>query len=84
MTEDAKELRKSMYVDDLIGGKTAVAKLQTLKDRATEIFGNATFTLHKWHSNAPELEEPVMDSTTEETFAKQQLATAHASILGLR
>jgi hypothetical protein len=77
MPEDVKELRKSMYVDDLIGGKTTVAKLQTFKDRATEIFRDATFTLHKWHSNAPELEEPAIDSTSEETFAKQQLATAH-------
>ncbi|CAB4039104.1 Hypothetical predicted protein [Paramuricea clavata] len=66
---------------DLIGEKTTVAKLQTFKDRATEIFRDATFTLHKWHSNAPELEEPAMEpaifSTSEETFAKQQLATAH-------
>jgi hypothetical protein len=74
-------------VHDLIGGKTTVPKLQTFKDRATEIFRDATFTLHKWHSNAPELKEPAIDSTSEETFAKQQLATAHrgeSSILGLR
>jgi hypothetical protein len=57
-----------------------------LKQEATEIFKDAGFTLHKWHSNAVELEEPSVNSTGEKSFAKQQLGTpdgGDSSILGL-
>lgn len=80
------EIRKSMYVDDLISGKTTVKKAQLFKQEATEIFHDATFTLHKWHSNAAELEEATTNVTGEQTFAKQQLGTASggdSSLLGL-
>ena len=86
MPAEVETLRKSMYVDDLISGKTTVAEALCLKKRATEIFDDATFTLHKWHSNAPELEETDTNITEEQTFAKQQLGTVdggESSILGL-
>ena len=79
------ELRKSLYVDDLVSGKPTVQQVKVLKDGAVEIFKDATMTLHKWHSNERELEDTVIDSE-EKTFAKQQLGTpseGHASILGL-
>ena len=40
------------------------------------IFSNAGFELHKWHSNAPELEENPRDciNDSEDTYAKQQLS----------
>ena len=47
-----------------------------LKEKATEIFNDATFTLQKSHSNAPELEETDTNITDEQTFAKQQLGIA--------
>ena len=80
------EIRKSMYVDDLISGKTAVKGTQQLKQEATDIFQDACSTLHKWHSNAAELEEPIANVMVEQSFAKQQLGTpggGDSRILGL-
>ena len=75
-----------MHVDDLISGKMTVAEAQTLKEGAIEIFDDATFTLHKWHSNTPKLEDAANNPTDEQTFAKQQLGNTNrgeSSILGL-
>ena len=83
--EVVAELRKSLYVDDLVSGKPTVQQAKVLKDGAIEIFNDATMTLHKWHSNERELEDIVIDSE-EKTFAKEQLGTpseGDASILGL-
>jgi hypothetical protein len=44
MPTEVNELRKSMYVDDLISGKETVKEAVELKQRATEIFQDATFT----------------------------------------
>ena len=82
-----KEIRKSMYVDDLVSGSETVEKAQQLKQAATKIFNDATFHLHKWHSNDPSLEaeaNPTAPSTGE-TFAKEQLGAkpGKASLLGL-
>ena len=60
--------------------------IQAIKQEATEVFQDACFTLHKWHSNAAELEEPVANVMGEQSFAKQQLGTPggdDSSILGL-
>ena len=75
-----------LLVERFVFGKK-VAEALCLKKRATKIFDDATFTIHKWHSNAPELEETDTNITEEQTFAKQQLGTAdggESSILGLR
>ena len=81
------ELRKSLYVDDLISSGVTVEKAVELKEQAIEIFEDATFTLHKWQPNVPELEEyPILPVDNEDTFAKQQLGEPHAgrsSLLGL-
>ncbi|XP_078345136.1 uncharacterized protein LOC144667518 [Oculina patagonica] len=78
------ELRKSLYVDDLISGGVTVEKARELKQQAIEIFEDATFTLHKWQSNEPKLEEnPVPPVDKEGTFAKQQLVKPHAGGSGL-
>ena len=37
--------------------KWDVTNVQILKDIATQMFKEAGFVLHKWHSNFPELEE---------------------------
>ena len=55
--EKVAEIRRSLYVDDLISGKSTVASAMELKKTAIKIFDDATFTLHKWHSNEPSLED---------------------------
>ena len=56
-------------------------------NKAAEVFANAIFTLHKWHSNVRELESPdKANPEVLETFAKQQLGITkgeEASTLGL-
>ena len=80
------EIRRSLYVDDHLSGKPTVKEAQQFKEEAIEVFQDATFKLHKWHSNAAELEEGVTTETSEKTFANEQLGTPHgggSSLLGL-
>ena len=81
------ELRRSLYVDDLLSGGATVEETKELKEQAIEIFEDATFTLHKWQSNEPELEQnPILSVDKEGTYAKQQLGEPQAggsSLLGL-
>ena len=59
-------------------------KAKQLKRETTEIFADAKFELHKWHSNEPELETKCEDY--EPTFAKQQLdytPSGKSKLLGL-
>ena len=44
--EVVSKIRKSMYVDDLISGKTTVIDTQQSKKEATEVFQLACFTLY--------------------------------------
>ena len=86
MPELVAELRKSLYVDDLISGKPTVEEAQNLKQGAIDIFEDAKFKLHKWHSNVAELEENETRTEEERTFAKQQLGQpkgGKCSLLGL-
>ena len=83
-----KKIRQELYVDDLISGSITVHKAREVKDKATVVFRDACFTLHKWHSNAPELEaaQSSTEDTEEATYAKQQLGTPRGTmsrILGL-
>ena len=53
-----------------------VEEVQHLKKTAIEIFDQAPFKLHKWHSNVEELEasDPASgNSDTDQSYAKQQL-----------
>ena len=81
------ELRRSLYVDDLLSGGATVEETKELKEQAIEIFEDATFTLHKWQANEPKLEQnSVLTVEKEGTFAKQQLGEPQAggsSLLGL-
>jgi hypothetical protein len=85
--EVVKEISRSLYVDDLVSGGETVEKVSQLKETSKAIFNDATFQLHKWHSNIPalEAEETPQSSLTEETFAKQQLGarSGQATLLGL-
>jgi len=52
----ARDIEQGLYVDDLLLGGQTVQDGRTAKDTATEIFGKAGFELHKWNSNARELD----------------------------
>ena len=69
-----EEIERSMYVDDLITGGESVKQALEAKQTARAIFSEAIFELHKWQSNARDLEAD--NSSPEEesqTLAKQQL-----------
>ena len=60
-----------------MAGGTTVDDVQTKKVTAIEVFQDASFTLHKWHSNARELEASSNPPADDElTYAKQQLGVS--------
>jgi hypothetical protein len=75
--ETVSETRKSLYVDNLISGAPTTDEATELKQDADDIFDDARLRLQKWHSNAPELESDMSDSSI--TFAKQQLGASYWS-----
>ena len=82
------EIKKNLYVDDLISGGISTAKARENKITAKEIFADTVFELHKWHSNVPELEsaDTEQNGGDHEIYAKQQLGTPEGggAILGLK
>ena len=89
--EAVDTLKKSLYVDDIIsggGGGNTVGEEKQRKSEATDILGNATFSLHKWASNANELdgESENNEDREEQTAAKQQLGLkpTEKKILGMK
>ena len=54
--EIVNEIERSLYVDDLINGGPTVETAKQVKETSTEVFSQGGFTLHKWHSNAAELD----------------------------
>ena len=52
-----EELLDSLYVDAVISGGEEISSLQELKSQMIKIFRDGGFELHKWHSNAVELED---------------------------
>ncbi len=74
-----KEIRDGLYVVDLMAGGTTIEVVQTKKAAAVEVFEDASFTLHKWHSNARELEASSNPPADDElTYAKQQLGASRS------
>ena len=73
LPESVSEVFKSLYVNDLTTGVPTIPAAKQLKCEATEIFADAKFELHKWHSNEPELETNC--ENYKPTFAKQQLGS---------
>ena len=74
--ELVEEIERSMYVDGLISGGETTKQALELKMTATRIFGQATFKLHKWHSNDRELEvETATLDEESQSYAKLQLVT---------
>ena len=87
MPEIVCELKRCIYVDDLLSGAQTVEQAKERKLKSIEIFDDARFKLHKWSSNVASLEDggAVDESDIEETLAKQQLGTkpSESKILGL-
>ena len=86
--EIVAELRRSLYVDDLLTGGQTTSHAQQRKEKAVQIFSDATFQLHKWHSNVKQLEEDtnLIVASEEQSFAKQQLNVkpTESKMLGLK
>ena len=68
-----RQIEKSLYIDDLISGVPTVQATREVKAGASNVFGQASFKLHKWHSNVPEVESPSESLSGDTTFAKEQL-----------
>ena len=88
--EVVEHLRRSMYVDDLISGGLTIEEAKTRKDVAREVLEDATFELHKWGSNVPQLEaedgKPALELSVEQSYAKTQLQVKpkESKVLGLK
>ena len=81
------EIEWGLYVDDLLMGDQTVEKAWKIKATSTEIFGKASFKLHKWNSNVRELEAfGAHDNEGVVTYAKEQLGVkpGECGLLGLR
>jgi hypothetical protein len=59
--ETVAEIRKSLYVDDLLSGAPTTGEATKLKQDVINIFDDARLRLHKCHSNAPELESDMSE-----------------------
>ncbi|XP_046863157.1 uncharacterized protein LOC124456893 [Xenia sp. Carnegie-2017] len=77
-------LRRCLYVDDIISGGCTVDEARKRKLEAIDIVDDATFILHKWASNAKELDEGSVNKNEEQTAAKQQFGVqpTETKILG--
>ena len=84
--EIVQEIKKSLYVDDLISRGATTLKAREMKIAAMEIFADAAFELHKWHSNVSQLASIETGQSADRTFTKQQLGISsggESSLLGL-
>ena len=79
------EIEKGLYVDDLLTGASTAKRAQTIKNKAVKIFGEARMELHKWNSNAVELDVPEGHQDSGLSFANQQIGAPPgvSALLGL-
>ena len=67
-----------------------IEEAKTRKDIAREVLEDATFELHKWGSNVPQLEaedgKPALELSVEQSYAKTQLQVKpkESKVLGLK
>ena len=84
--ELVEEIPRNLYVDDIIGVGESVSEVKGFKRGTIQVFGEAKFELHKWHSNVPELEsDDGVTKLSEQTYAKMQMNVQQdeTTILGL-
>ena len=85
--DEVARLCRSMYVDDLLTGRQTFQQVQTRKERAQEILHDATFELHKWNSNIPQLEKAASsEALQEQSYAKQtfMVKPSENKLLGMK
>ncbi len=69
-----EEIRRSLYIADIISGGCSSEEVSELKSTAVEVFNDAGFELHKRHSKEKQLESHQREEQdSEQSFAKQQL-----------
>ena len=80
------EIERELYVDDLLTGGATTEEVIQKKATTTEIFQQATFQLHKWHSNVKQLELTEETEGDDLSYAKQQLGvkSRECGLLGLK
>lgn len=72
--QSVEEIERELYVDDLLTGGETVQQVTEKKRISTEIFQQASFDLHKWHSNENGLEQAETPENKDDlSYAKQQL-----------
>jgi hypothetical protein len=67
-----RELKDGTYVDDINIASDTVEETREIEEDAVKILGEGGFMLHKWHSNAAELEIDVKEDG-ETAYAKESL-----------
>lgn len=80
-----EEVKKSLYIHNVITSGETTEKVCKLKESAVTVFGEAQFELHKWHSNEPELEASGEPEDGKQSYAKEQLGVrpGETKMLGL-
>ena len=81
-----EEIRRNLYVDDIISGGYSSNEVKQFKAKAIQAFKEAGFELHKWQSNDKELEsEDLGEADSEQLYTKQQLGVRpeETKLLGL-
>ena len=86
--KEVEEIEKCLYVDDIITGGCTNDEVLNLKETTISVFEEATFELHKWHSNEPQLESAQENNHVvdhQQSYAKEQLGVQHGEtkLLGL-
>nr|XP_058950553.1 uncharacterized protein LOC131778181 [Pocillopora verrucosa] len=69
-----EEIERELYVDDILSDGPTTEEVKQKKATTTEIFAQATFHLHKWHSNVKELE---LDDVPEDNAKELELVTVN-------
>lgn len=85
--ERVGEIEHELYVNDLLMGGATTAEVKEKKIETIDIFSQAAFHLHKWHSNVKALEDdPTADCEDDLSYAKQQLGVKprECGLLGLK
>ena len=83
--ELVEEIRRNLYVVDIIGGGESVSEVKEFKRGAIQVFGEAKFELHKWHSSVPELEsDDGVTKLSEQTYAKMQMRLPYLACFGTK
>ena len=75
--EIATTFREDLYVDDLLGGIETIEQARKNKEASIAAFEDATFELHKWHSNIRELHGGERAQDSKKIYTKQSLGAAN-------